>query len=998
MERLYQKFIGLVNTARFIERIRTACRVIRDDNYLISVTGIYGAKSLLCLTLYRAFNQHTIYVAKDTDNKNHIESDLLSFLPEENIIIFKNENSAEAVSYRLLNSAGPFIIVLEPADLNISLPDANQWHKHRLELTQEMVLPMENLVRWLSEAQYQRLDLVSEPGEYAVRGSIVDVFPPKSENPIRVEFLDNKIVSLRSFDTITQRSINIVSKTAIFTFGKTETGTNSLATFLPKESIVCSEVDNLNLPNQILIKEGDADFNFNFASVPVYLGNFNLLKQEIESSNSNYFIVAHEQHQYQRLTHIFGNKPIYLIGSLHQGFFVPDGNFCVVTEKELYGTLIVRQPKRRFKGQPLDDLLALNKGDYVVHIDYGVGLFDDVVRLKIDNIEKDFLLIKYANEQKLYVPVENIGLIERYIGEADYAPALSIIGSRRWLLTKTKVARAAEAYAKELLSIYAQRSLARKNPYDKDSDWQEEFEASFPYEETPDQLKALADVKKDLESAKPMDRLISGDTGFGKTEIALRAAFKTVVGLKQVAVLVPTTILCYQHYHTFKKRFANFPVRIEMLSRFTKLKERSKIIADLKTGKVDIVICTHTLLSPKVEFKDLGLLVIDEEHKFGVKQKEKIKKLKANLDVLTLTATPIPRTLYRALVGLSDISSIHTPPSGRQDIITSVIYWDDEIIFQKINNELQRGGQVLFIHNRIQTIKNLAKKLQNLNLNWKIVIAHSQLAEKFLAEIYLDFLDKKFDILVSTAIIESGIDMPNVNTIIVNRADQFGLSDLHQLRGRVGRSDKQAYAVFILPEEKEFAESDDEIKDRKQIYKKRLSTVLAYSQLGAGFRLAMRDMELRGIGNILGAEQHGNVALVGLNLYQQMLKNAIGQIRGEVIKPEPVLSLDIPAYIPEDYISDSFERVAIYKRLLSLEQEGELKSIAIELEDRFGRYPQVLENLFAIAEIRLKARDLNLQKVIFKKNKITIVDANKTTRLNGGIDTLRKILSRHLIN
>jgi transcription-repair coupling factor (superfamily II helicase) len=409
---------------------------------------------------------------------------------------------------------------------------------------------------------------------------------------------------------------------------------------------------------------------------------------------------------------------------------------------------------------------------------------------------------------------------------------------------------------------------------------------------------------------------------------------------------------------------------------------------------VDIVIGTHTLISPKIEFKNLGLLVIDEEHKFGVKQKEKIKKLKANLDVLTLTATPIPRTLYRSLVGLSDISSIHTPPPGRRDISTNAIYWDDEIIYQRINEELKRNGQVLFIHNRINSIKNIAKKLQNLNRNWRIAITHSKLPEKFLAQIYMDFLDGKFDILVSTAIIESGLDMPNVNTIIINRADQFGLSDLHQLRGRVGRSDKQAYAIFILPEQ--VSSQDEEVKDKANHFQKRISTIIAYSKLGAGFRLAMRDMELRGVGNLLGTEQHGYVNQVGLSLYQNMLKDAIARLKGEKIITEPILSLDVAAYIPEDYISDSYERVAIYKRLLSLESELELKSTSEELKDRFGKYPEVMENLFAIASIRLKARDLNLLKVSFKNNVITIVNPKKTVTLNGNLATLEKVLSRHL--
>lgn len=1017
MERLYQKFISLPKTAQFLELVKSKSRLVRDKAPLISVTGLAGAKSLLALALYRNFGKNIIYLAKNSETKNHIHSDLSSFLPEENLIMFAQTESAEVECYRLFTATSKFIIILQPEDLDISIPNADQWTKYRLTLAKDMAFPIENLVNWLDEAQYERLDLVSEPGEYAVRGSIVDIFPPKSQNPIRIEFIDNQIVSLRYFDTITQRSISFISSIEIFAQSRSDVSKNILRELLPKETLVVSEVAQDYFTNLILLSSEPVDFNFGFHSPPIYLANFPLLKSEIETLPIDYFFVTRYEYQYERLTRIFGDKPTYLIGSLTAGIFAPDDGFCVITEKELYGAPVMRQPKRKFKGQPLDDLLALSKGDYVVHIDYGIGQFDDVVRLKVDEVEKDFLLIRYAAEQKLYVPVENLGLIERYIGGEAEPPTLSRLGTQQWLLTKVKVARATEAYAQELIKIYAERSIAKKSAYDKDSEWQQEFEAIFPYEETSDQLKALNDVKKDLESVKPMDRLICGDTGFGKTEIALRAAFKVVTGLKQVAVLVPTTILCYQHFHTFKKRFENFPVRVEMLSRFTPRAKRKKIIEDLKHGKVDIVIGTHTLISPKIEFKDLGLLVIDEEHKFGVKQKEKIKKLKANLDVLTLTATPIPRTLYRSLVGLADITPIHTPPPGRRDILTSVIYWDDEIIFKRISEELARGGQVLFIHNRINSIKNIAKRLINLNPAWRIAVAHSKLPEKFLADVYLDFLDKKYDILVSTAIIESGLDMPNVNTIFINRADQFGLSDLHQLRGRVGRSDRQAYAIFILPDEKEinvgqgFSLADRQSKpkslpynkrqknivgDKPQRYNdasKRISTILAYSKLGAGFRIAMRDMELRGVGNILGTEQHGYVTQVGLNLYQQMLKDAIGRLRGETVKPEPILSLDIPAYIPQDYISDSYERVAIYKRMLSLESEQELNAIAEELQDRFGKYPSVLDNLFAIARIRLKARDLNILKISFKNNVITIVRENKTHTFNGNLSTLQKILT-----
>ncbi|MEO0082872.1 MAG: transcription-repair coupling factor [candidate division WOR-3 bacterium] len=993
METLLYHFLKLAKIKEFLAVVKKRQQLSTPPKPLITINRLNGALPILATILYRVFKENLIILIKDNETKQKLFADLSSFLPEENIICCNDINSAELEFYRFFisttNKSNKFIVLLQLEDFQLQLPTITEWHKYHLNLNKGKPLTMSDLIVWLDASQYERTDLVTEPLEYAVRGGIVDIFPPKYENPIRIEFYGNEIVSMRTFDTITQRSISHISGVELIAQNRSDTEKKTLIELLPKDTLVLSELPTNDFNKIILIDDNNPEFKFNFFAPPIYLGRFDLLKSEIESSSSQYFFVIPHQYQYQRLTNIFGNKPNFIIGHLSSGIYAPNDNFCIITERELYGAPLPRQPKRKFKGQPLDDLLALNKGDYVVHIDYGIGQFENVVRLKIDNVEKDFLLIKYANEQKLYLPVENLSLVERYVGSDEQPPSLSTLGTNRWLLTKLKVARATEAYAQELLELYAKRSIARKEPLNKDTEWQKEFEASFGYEETPDQLKALADVKQDLESPKPMDRLICGDTGFGKTEIALRAAFKTVMNLKQVAVLVPTTILCYQHYQTFQKRFENFPVKIAMLSRFTPKRLRPIIIKELKNGKIDIIIGTHALLSSQIEFKNLGLLIIDEEHKFGVKQKEKIKKLKASIDVLTLTATPIPRTLYRALVGISDISPIHTPPAGRRDIITKVIYWDNETIYQSITDELKRGGQVLFIHNRINSIKTIARKIQQLNPDWRIAVAHSKLPEKYLAQIYADFVAKKFDILVSTAIVESGLDLPNVNTIIINRADWFGLSDLHQLRGRVGHSDKQAYAIFILPDSTKFKEPND-----KQKFEKRMSTILAYSQLGVGFRLAIRDMELRGVGNILGTEQHGYINQVGLNLYQNLLKQAIAKLRGEKTPIEPTLVINIPAYIPSEYIANSYERVAIYKRLLSLESLQELTAIKAELIDRFGKYPTVVENLLTIALIRLKAIELNLLKISLKDNTITIVDSQKTVTFPGTIHDLINYLSK----
>jgi len=481
-----------------------------------------------------------------------------------------------------------------------------------------------------------------------------------------------------------------------------------------------------------------------------------------------------------------------------------------------------------------------------------------------------------------------------------------------------------------------------------------------------------------MESTRPMDRLICGDVGYGKTEIALRAAFKAASNLKQVAVLAPTTILCYQHYATFRKRLARFPFRVEMLSRLVPPPQQREIFAGLKSGVVDIVVGTHQLLNPGVAYHDLGLLIIDEEQKFGVKQKERIRSARAEVDVLTLTATPIPRTLYMSLSGLRDISQIHTAPPGRREIATEVAPWHDRLICDYVTRELARGGQVFFVHNEIETIMEVAERLQRILPGVRFAVAHGQMSGRHMADIYLGFASGEYQLLLSTAIIESGLDLPNVNTIIVNRADKFGLADLHQLRGRVGRSEAQAYALFLTPARREITEDA----------RKRLSALLAYSKLGSGFKLAIRDMEIRGVGNLLGTEQHGQVARVGFNLYTQMLKEAVARLKGEPVAVEPELSLDVSAYIPKEYVSDSFERVALYKRLLAVESEQELEELRAELVDRFGRYPAPVETLFLIALVRVRSRRLGLLKVSLKNHVATIVRSDKTVTAKGGIDEL----------
>lgn len=874
------------------------------------------------------------------------------------------------------------VVVADRASLQAPAPIVTGTAHFALSVGQE--LTPEQLVAWLEETGYERTDLVTEPGEYAARGGIVDAFADGSDAPLRVEFDADRVSSLRFFDSLSQLSQSTVAAAGLVTRRPARHSDLPASTLLPRDIVTLAE--DAPVETSALVRFTDAteaDVDMGFRPAPVYLGNLGLLRAELDASGGDWFIACASEYHCERLAGLLGPKPGYLVAGLSSGFVSESGDWRLLTEREVYGSPAHRPARRRFKGLPLDNLVALRPGDYVVHVDYGIGIFAGTRRMTAAGVEKDFLTIEYAGTDKVYVPVENLGLLDRYVGAEDAPPRLDRLGGRNWLTAKARAVRASQEYAEELLRLQARRAAARAAPFPADSDWQAGLEAAFPFVETPDQLAALRAVKADMQRGRPMDRLICGDVGFGKTEIALRAAFKAATGLRQVAVLVPTTILCQQHYTTFRRRLEKYPLRVEMLSRFVAPARRQSVIAELAAGRVDIVIGTHLLLSPRVRFRDLGLVIVDEEQKFGVRQKERIRSLRAQASVLTLTATPIPRTLYMALAGLRDISAIHTPPPGRREIATEVTEWNDGLIREYVTRELGRGGQVFFVHNEIQTIEQVAGRLRRLLPGVNLAVAHGQMPARRLADIYLGFAAGEFPLLLSTAIIESGLDMPNVNTIIVNRADRFGLADLHQLRGRVGRSQEQAYALFLIPARREITLDA----------RKRLSALLAYSRLGSGYKLALRDMEIRGVGNLLGTEQHGHVARIGFTLYTQLLKEAVARLKGEPVAVEPELSLEVAAYIPEAYVADSYERVALYKRLLAVESEDELAALRAELADRFGRYPEVVENLFRIALVRVRARALGLLKVILRRGKATLVRPDRTETHSADINRLLELLA-----
>jgi len=642
------------------------------------------------------------------------------------------------------------------------------------------------------------------------------------------------------------------------------------------------------------------------------------------------------------------------IGDFSSGFELPGFGLTLFTEEDIFGEITNEEEHRKFKSTPqkrksklgafVSDFRDLKIGDYVVHVDHGIGRFDGLQTISSQGAEREFMLLIYADDTKLFVPVERMDLVSRYSSGEATSPTLDRLGGIGWQKTKAKAKRAMRDMADELLRLYAERKLVRGHAFPPDAPWQHEFEDAFPYDLTVDQASAIEDTKTDMETPTPMDRLIIGDVGYGKTEVAMRAAFKAVMDGKQAAILTPTTVLAYQHYETFKKRFAAFPVKVDLLSRFRSSKEQKVVAEAAGKGEVDVLIGTHRILSTDVQMPKLGLVVVDEEQRFGVRHKEKLKQLKKKVDVLTLSATPIPRTLNMSLLGMRDMSVIETPPRDRLAINTQVVQFSEGVIRSAIELELARNGQVFFIHNRVESIESIAALIQKIVPNARIAIGHGQMNEKEMEQVMLDFIDYKYDILVATTIIENGIDIPRANTIIINRADNYGLSQLYQLRGRVGRSNRRAYAYLLIPSELELT----------PIARRRLSAIREFSDLGAGFRLAALDLELRGAGNILGGQQSGHLDALGFDLYTKMLERTIAEMRGDEIADETSVSINlgVDVSIPKDYIAETSQRLRTYKRISSAESEDTLTQIHAEVEDRYGRIPRSVENLFEYARLR----------------------------------------------
>jgi len=977
------------------------------------------------------------------------------------------------------------------ADMMIAPVQAALWRMRESEFYRHLArtierdqdIPHRELLDFLSSAGYDKQTTCEMPGQFAVRGGIIDVFSPEAPQPVRIELLGDTIESIRAFDPNTQRSTNPMERATLLPLTEfprraevlqrlrvpTASGREddeAPAGFYPgwefqeilledrkstlfdlandllviedepsllkvaieqyreklRESFEAFESPVSEPPNRFLFDEEEWSLAMQLAprlgvehlgvaaedtpqrtlqTQPTtrYHGNVAAFMSEVReklSTSEQVMVSAATNGELERLADICheyevpyrlgeleenvtvsrlaeeshgGNVPgmILIKAPISEGVVIPEVNLTIYGNTDLFETL--PPPSQRARSRPksasfFSDFSDLKPGDFVVHVDHGIGQFDGLRQVAVEGANGEFMLLHYADDAKLYVPLARLDLIQKYNALGGATPALDRLGTTIWEARKTRVRKSVSDMAEKLLELYAERKMAAGHPFPPDSNWQREFEDAFEFEETTDQQKAIDDVKRDMESTLPMDRLLCGDVGYGKTEVAMRAAFKAIADSKQAAILAPTTVLAFQHYETFRRRFAAFPARIEMLSRFRSEKEQKKVLEEVEQGKVDIVIGTHRLLSKDVKFQDLGLLVVDEEQRFGVAHKERLKEMRKNVDVLTMSATPIPRTLHMSLVGLRDMSVIETPPKDRLAIQTTVAPFSETLVQRVVQEELARDGQIFFVHNRVESIESLAAMITRLVPRARVVIGHGQMRENELEKVMLKFIRGEADVLLSTTIIENGLDIPRANTIIINRADRFGLSELYQLRGRVGRSNQRAYAYLLIPTETALT----------SIARQRLAALKEFSDLGAGFRIAALDLELRGAGNLLGSEQHGHIEAVGFDMYCQMMERAVAERKGEALPPErrATLNLGQEIRIPPEYIESENLRLRIYKRIAGVTSDAERVEVRRELADRFGPPPPAVENLLEYAVLKALAEKMLVATIDRRQDQIAI--------------------------
>lgn len=1066
-----------------------------------------------------------IYIAYNEMQARKMFEDISFFFGREAVLFTSREimlHDVEAKSYdsiyerietlyRIVNDDYRFIVTSAEA-LCQKLIDKELFEESIISLASGERIDLSLFAQKLVAIGYERVSTVEGKSQFAVRGGIIDIFPVNSDAAIRIELFDDEIDSLRSFDTMTQRSLENLEKAVILPareliyplhlrdtilerishdleeqikkvgdknsksqierleakigadierfrqeyyfagmdryipyiiekpFTITEYIDSGILTFVDEPKRFRQRLDSLLMESnemcrgflengQLLAGSFDIFFDYDylwdrlnkgkntlyFSALPhdeeqevktesitskllnSYQGHMEILTEDInhwKKSNARVVILSGTKSRGEMLIGTLRTKDIEAVyveeldrdiqpgevvithGILNRGFEYPGIGFVIVSGKELFGQdrKLRKYKSDKSKGQKISVFTDLNVGDYVVHQLHGIGKYIGIEQLVVESIKKDYLKIQYNEGDYLYVPTNQLDLIQKYIGSEGKKPRLSKLGGTEWLKTRAKAKESLRELAQELIKLYAQREAAKGHSFGRDTVWQKQFEELFPYQETEDQLKCIEEIKKDMESPKPMDRLLCGDVGYGKTEVAMRAVFKAVMEGKQVAYLVPTTVLAQQQYSSFSERMKDFPVTVEVISRFRTQAEQKKIIKGVKTGSVDVLIGTHRLLQKDIFYKDLGLLVVDEEQRFGVTHKERIKSIKANIDVLTLTATPIPRTLHMSLVGIRDISTIEDPPEERYPVQTYVMEYNNGVIREAINREMSRGGQVFYLYNRVRSINIKAAEIQKLVPDARVATAHGQMNETELENIMFQFVNGEYDVLVCTTIIESGLDMPNVNTIIVEDADRMGLAQLYQLRGRVGRSSKLAYAYITYKKDKVLSE----------IAEKRLQAIKEFTEFGSGFKIAMRDLQIRGAGNLLGPQQHGHIDSVGYDMYCRLLAEAVNELRGMPATEEEVeisIDINVSAYIDNDYISDENQKIDMYKKIASINDEQDVLDAEDELMDRYGEIPQPVSDLLKIAYIKSLSKACGFSS-IQEKNDVVIFQYAENGNIN----------------
>ena len=1088
---------------------------LKEGTGRIRVSGLNPtAKALLLVLLRRAAERPLILVVNDNRAVEEFVPVLRGFceltaacdpesvvsLPARDVLPFQNlsphpELQEERATALWKIATGKASIVVSPIAATAILQRSAEYYTDLARtLRRGESFDVDNLLAHLNTVGYASADAVEMPGQYALRGGILDVYSPEAERPVRVEFFGDEVDSIRRFDPTSQRSSNPVDEALLLPLtetpvsdqllgaihtrlsGKRITGNEEIVEaavraggvtvfpgwefyapvagadrtvfdLLPNAAVLLDEADllrsdfdrfwtrveeahersgvgNLVRPHDLYLPpegwwkkaaslsgadlehlgitrgdDGDGTVSFLTQPTPRFHGAVPAMLEEVQkltaAGNQVLFSVPNTG-EVERLADIFTEYNVsYKLGSRTRGgesyadetsyfagevltttlakAYVPDGVMLPEAHLAIFGardlfdesdTVAARPQRQKSKVSAfLSDFRDLQVGDYVVHVEHGIGQYQGLKEINQGDGNAEFMLLEYAEGARLYVPLTRLDLIQKYRSSEGAKPTLSHLGTQAWSKTKARVRKAMKDMADELLKLYAERKMAEGHAFPAGDEFVREFEDAFEFNETEDQAQAIADVMRDMESSQPMDRLLCGDVGYGKTEVAMRAAFKAIGDNKQVAVLAPTTVLAFQHYETFKQRFGPFPVTIEMISRFRNPKQQKEILQKTEAGKIDVLIGTHRLLSKDLKFADLGLLIVDEEQRFGVRHKERIKQMRKQVDVLTMSATPIPRTLHMSLVGLRDMSVIETPPKDRMAIQTVVASWDDKLIQSAMEQELERGGQVYFVHNRVESIWEIAAKLQELIPKARIMVGHGQMGEAELEKVMLKFMHHEADILVATTIIENGLDIPLCNTILINRADRLGLSELYQLRGRVGRSNRRAYAYLLIPREIELT----------PIARRRLAALKEFSDLGAGFKIAALDLELRGAGNLLGGEQSGHIEAIGFELYTQMLERAVRELKGEAApdEAETQLNLGLNIRIPGDYIPEENQRLRMYKRVAGVESESQLSDVAAELEDRYGPPPAAVRNLLDYASLKLLCMRVGVNAIERKRDAVT---------------------------